>query len=310
MNRLRDESGLDPISEKGIEMLRAVRPTASSPLLKRRVWAALQESTIATPVRQRSSMLRVLVVGVGLVAFTATAAATIGGRRIAARIQKLLGTRVGVGAGIDAPRARSERVKPVRVIAEAPRAPDLGTLPEVAAPEAAAKVELRAPVAASAPRGAPRASRAVPPAVGDDPRARPGLGGAGCAPARSRCEPRGGAPRPRARVQPARRSPPGGLRAGDRSGRCPRRSPWCRELCARLPAGIPVRAIQTIGATLSGREGRAGTGSRSESLGRRRRKARVIAARSDDGAGSKLRAAGRFCEPICSLSDFVPRCTL
>ena len=40
---------------------------------------------MATPVRQRSSMLRVLVVGVGLVAFTATAAATMGGRRIAAR---------------------------------------------------------------------------------------------------------------------------------------------------------------------------------------------------------------------------------
>ncbi len=30
MNRLREESGLDPISEKGIEMLRSVRPTASS----------------------------------------------------------------------------------------------------------------------------------------------------------------------------------------------------------------------------------------------------------------------------------------
>src|SRR5579862_6188415 len=95
MNRLREESGLDPISEKGIEMLRSVRPTASSPLLKRRVWAALQESSIASPVRQRSSMPRVLVVGVGLVAFTATAAATIGGRRIAARIESFLGPLVG-----------------------------------------------------------------------------------------------------------------------------------------------------------------------------------------------------------------------
>src|SRR3954452_3528186 len=107
MNRLRDESGLDPISEKGIEMLRSVRPTSSSPLLKRRVWAALQESTIATPVRQRSSMLRVLVVGVGLVASPAPPAATIGGRRIAARIEKLLGSRVGGGAA----QPRAERTK-------------------------------------------------------------------------------------------------------------------------------------------------------------------------------------------------------
>src|SRR3954469_21191780 len=96
MNRLRDESGLDPISEKGIEMLRSLRPTASAPLMKRRVWAALQESTIASPVRQRSSMLRVLVIGVGLGGFTtAPAAATIGPRRIAAQIEKFLGSRIG-----------------------------------------------------------------------------------------------------------------------------------------------------------------------------------------------------------------------
>jgi hypothetical protein len=155
MNRLRDESGLDPISEKGIGMLRSVRPTATSPLLKRRVWAALQESTIASPVRQRSSMLRVLVVGVGLVAFTATAAATIGGRRIAARVGKLL------GAGAAAPQPRVERTRPVRVVAEAPRAPDVEALPEVAAPEAPVKAESRAPLAAS-PHAALRGSRPVP----------------------------------------------------------------------------------------------------------------------------------------------------
>ena len=165
MNRLRDESGLDPISEKGIEMLRSVRPTASSPLLKRRVWAALQESTIASPVRQRSSLLRVLVVGVGLVAFTATAAATIGGRRIAARIEKLLGTRVGGGIGATQP--RSERTKPVRVVAEAPRAPVLELLPEAVPVEAPPKSESRPPSAASSTasaRGALRSARPVPPA--------------------------------------------------------------------------------------------------------------------------------------------------
>jgi|SRR4051794_30063509 len=161
MNRLRDESGLDPISEKGIEMLRSVRPTASAPLMKRRVWAALQESTIASPVRQRSSMLRVLVIGVGLVAFTtATAAATIGPRRIAAQIEKFLGSRVGGGAT----QPRSERTKPVRVVAEAPKAPDVEMPPEIAAPEAPVKAESRTSVAASPPvaRNALRTSRPVP----------------------------------------------------------------------------------------------------------------------------------------------------
>ena len=161
MNRLRDESGLDPISEKGIEMLRSVRPTSSSPLLKRRVWAALQESTIASPVRQRSSMLRVLVIGVGLVAFTtATAAATIGPRRIAAQIEKLLGSRVGGGT-----QPRPERTKPVRVVAESPKAPDVEMLPEIAAPEAAVKAESRTSAASPPARSALRPSRPVPPAA-------------------------------------------------------------------------------------------------------------------------------------------------
>ena len=179
MNRLRDESGLDPISEKGIEMLRAVRPTASSPLMKRRVWAALQESTMATPVRQRSSMLRVLVVGVGLVAFTATAAATMGGRRIAARIEKLWASRVGTGIGAAPP--RPERTKPVRVVGTTTRTthgrlPPGGRVapppppppappppPEVAAAEASAKLETRTPVAALPPaHGALRAARPAP----------------------------------------------------------------------------------------------------------------------------------------------------
>jgi hypothetical protein len=158
MNRLREESGLDPISEKGIEMLRAVRPTASSPLLKRRVWAALQESTIASPARQRSSMLRVLVVGVGLVAFTATAAATIGGRRIA----KFLGPLVGVGAA----QPRPERTRPVRVVAEVAKATDVEMLPEGAGPGEPVKADSRIPVAgspaAASTRGALRPSRTVP----------------------------------------------------------------------------------------------------------------------------------------------------
>ena len=162
MNRLREESGLDPISEKGIEMLRSVKSTASSPLLKRRVWAALQESTMASPARQRSSMLRVVVVGVGLVAFTATAAATIGGRRIAARIEKLLGHQLGVGATLPRP----ERTKPVRVVAQAERAPNVEPVPEVVASESPANADSRMPPAGALPpspaHAALRPARAVP----------------------------------------------------------------------------------------------------------------------------------------------------
>ena len=191
MNRLRDESGLDPISEKGIEMLRSVRPTSSSPLLKRRVWAALQESTIASPVRQRSSMLRVLVVGVGLVAFTRRPPLP---RSAAGESRRGSRSSWGPASAVGATQPRPERTKPVRVVAESPRAPDVEMLPEVAAPEAPVKAESRTPVAASPPaspaRSALRTVEARSTRGGDDAGARAGLGGAGCAPARSRPESR------------------------------------------------------------------------------------------------------------------------
>jgi hypothetical protein len=165
MNRLREESGLDPISEKGIEMLRSVRPTASSPLMKRRVWAALQESSIASPVRQRS-LLRALVVGVGLVAFTATAAATIGGRRIAGRIEKLLSPQGGAGGGVVATQLRPERTKPVRIVAEAESAPEVQPDPELGVSEPPAKADSRTLAGSPSPvsaHGGLRAPRAVLP---------------------------------------------------------------------------------------------------------------------------------------------------
>jgi hypothetical protein len=86
MIRLRDESWFDPISEKGIEMLRSVLPTASSSELKRRLWAALQETPVASPVQRRSVALGAVVVAVGLSALAATAATTIGGWRSEGRI--------------------------------------------------------------------------------------------------------------------------------------------------------------------------------------------------------------------------------
>jgi hypothetical protein len=159
MNRLRDESGLDPISEKGIGILRAVRPTSSPAGLKRKVWASLQQTSIASPVRARSA-LRAVVVGVGLLLFTATATATIGGRKLVARIERLWGPRARVG---DAP-TRLERTKTVRM-AEAPSAPAVATFAPIGEANlsetaAAPQGRMSAPPA-PAGHGAARASRAA-----------------------------------------------------------------------------------------------------------------------------------------------------
>jgi hypothetical protein len=160
MNRLRDESGLDPISEKGIGILRAVRPTSSPAGLRRKVWSSLQQTSIASPVRARFSALRVVVVGVGLLLFTATAAATIGGRKLAARIERLWAPRARVG---DAP-TRPERTKTVRV-AEAPSAPAgeaLAPIDEAKVSATAVEPQGRMPSPpAPAGHGAVRASRAA-----------------------------------------------------------------------------------------------------------------------------------------------------
>jgi len=96
MIRLRDESWFDPISEKGIETLRSVLPSASSSELKRRLWAALQETPIESPLRRRSVVLRAVVVAVGLSALAAAATATIGGWRSVGRIDRFLGSGGGV----------------------------------------------------------------------------------------------------------------------------------------------------------------------------------------------------------------------
>ena len=136
-------------------------------------------------------MLRAVVVGVGLVAFTATAAATIGGRRIAARIEKFLGA--------PAP-------EPARAVAEAVRRPT------ESAPEVAARARLP-PNRRSTPRrrifaGAPPCARCAATFAGrsagggDVTGARPGLGGAGGASPRSRPESRRGAAQPRLETNP------------------------------------------------------------------------------------------------------------
>jgi hypothetical protein len=87
MNRLREEAAFDPVSERGIELLRTVQPPPAQPEMKRRVWAALQANTHAP--RLRPGMLRVVMLGAGVMIFTATAAAAIGGRWIVQQVERM-----------------------------------------------------------------------------------------------------------------------------------------------------------------------------------------------------------------------------
>jgi len=112
MNRLRDEVGLDPVSEKGIEILRSVRETTSPAGLKRRVWVSLQSGPAAASVRLRPPVLRAVLIGFGVFAFAATAAATIGGRQIARRLERLFARPAAVAP------LRLDHTRPRVVVAE------------------------------------------------------------------------------------------------------------------------------------------------------------------------------------------------
>jgi hypothetical protein len=129
MNRLRDEAGSDPISERGVEILRGVRPTESSPGLKQRVWASIQRTPVGPIVGLRRPGWKALAAGVTVLAIAATAGATIGGRWIAA-------VRGRAHAPDAAPRAKPSRPRgaTARRIADAVEgAPDTTAPPAVAA---------------------------------------------------------------------------------------------------------------------------------------------------------------------------------
>jgi hypothetical protein len=87
MNRLRDESGWDSVSERGIEVLRRVPASPGRPDLKRRVWAGLQEMATDAMVAPHHARLKALALGIVVVATAATAGAAIGRRWIAPRIE-------------------------------------------------------------------------------------------------------------------------------------------------------------------------------------------------------------------------------
>jgi hypothetical protein len=114
MNRLRDESAIDPVGERGIRILRAVERPPRPPEMKMRIWAALQHTPDTATPALRPGALKGLALGAGIVVFAATAAGAIGGHWIAKRVHDLRGP--------SAPAAEAvihERPRVVRRLAEA-----------------------------------------------------------------------------------------------------------------------------------------------------------------------------------------------
>jgi hypothetical protein len=160
MNRLREESAFDPVSERGIGLLRSVQPPPPQPDMKRRVWAALQQTPSTVPSRGRPGMLRAFALGVGVMVFAATAAAAIGGRWPARWILRQVEHLRPEPAPVSAPAAvRHDRVRSVRTLAEAtppaiepvPPAPEMRELDRprphhVALPQAASVAQERTQV--------------------------------------------------------------------------------------------------------------------------------------------------------------------
>jgi hypothetical protein len=155
MNRLRDESGWDVVSERGIELLRRVPASPGRPDVKRRVWAALQEMSLGLLDRPRHATLKAFALSVVVVASAATAGAAIGGRWVARRIDR-------PGSGMEPQRveSRPRHRAATRRIADAWETPAAETPPvPVVDPVAVApKIDARTPVRVVAhPAAAPLA---------------------------------------------------------------------------------------------------------------------------------------------------------
>jgi hypothetical protein len=118
MNRLRDDSGSDPVSERGLDILRRTQATPNMPDLRRRVWASLQQQ--AAP-RVSAGLLRHglkgLVLGISVLTVAATAGAAIGGRWISS-----VTAPAETPAFAPRPRAPHVRVAAPRKLAVAPEA--------------------------------------------------------------------------------------------------------------------------------------------------------------------------------------------
>jgi len=131
MNRLRDDAGEDPTSERGLELLRATPPTQPMPDMKRRVWIALQQSRMRASSSATGIFgmpgLKVVAMGVTIVSLAGTAGAMMAGRLIVPVLDRAVPADDAPTAG-----ARTGKVRYVRRAAGA-RTRALVT-PEVSAP--------------------------------------------------------------------------------------------------------------------------------------------------------------------------------
>jgi len=156
MNRLRDESGWDALSERGIALLRRVPASSSRSDLKRRVWAGLQEISSRDAFAPHHARLKGLALGVVVVASAATAGAAIGERWIAPRIDRV--TTADAAARADA-QPRHHRAA-VRRVAQASE-------PPASAPPAPAAEALTEPPPATEARAPSRLPHHSVPAAAD-----------------------------------------------------------------------------------------------------------------------------------------------
>jgi hypothetical protein len=88
MNRLRDDVGGDPVSERGIELLRGTGPTPRNPELKRRVWTWLQRSH-GHGFAARTPVVRAFAFAMSTILIAGTAGAMITTRWIAPAIERV-----------------------------------------------------------------------------------------------------------------------------------------------------------------------------------------------------------------------------
>ena len=125
MNRLREETGTDPIRVRGVKLLRSANPRENDPEAKRRVWVALVATLRSTPRTKLGSpgfaRRRPIALAGILLLSAATAGAMIGRRGLEP-------SPAAPAKGVD-PRTGSTQVAARRI---AHRPADLGTAPTVA----------------------------------------------------------------------------------------------------------------------------------------------------------------------------------
>jgi hypothetical protein len=148
MNRLRDDVGGDPVSDRGIQLLRGTSPTPQNPDLRRRVWMALQRSQPPAFV-PRASVIRVFALALSTILFAGTAGAVITARWIVPAIER-------VSAPFDGERAPALRPakRAVHKVAQPEGTKVQALLDETPTPAPTARVRTKARTVAAVPHTA------------------------------------------------------------------------------------------------------------------------------------------------------------